>query len=87
MLLEQGEAPFLIMGVPIYLDYYVVHDDDRDRIGFVAQKDSKKKGPFAAGDKPWINLVDAAKREEVENKLSDEEQEIKDLEDKRAKLT
>lgn len=81
MLLQQGEAPFLVMGAPVYLDYYVVHDDEAGKIGFVSQLGSDKKGPFAAGDKPWIKLTDAAKREEILNNLKTEEQkEIEKLE-------
>ena len=73
MILQQGEAPFLVMGTPAYLDYYVVHDDEAGKIGFVAQKGSEKKGPFAAGDKPWINLTDAAKRAEILDTKTEEE--------------
>ena len=68
------------MGVPIYLDYYVVHDDENGKIGFVGQKGSQKKGPYAAGSKPWINLTDASNRAEIEDTRTEEEKQIEALE-------
>ena len=82
MLLQQGEAPFLVMGAPVFYDYYVVHDDEAGKLGFVPQIGSEKKGPFAAGDKPWIKLTDAAKREEILDTKTEEQKEIEKLEKK-----
>ena len=44
--LTVGEQPFLIMGLPIYMDYFTVHDDIGGQIGFVPRKGSAKNGPF-----------------------------------------
>ena len=82
MILQQGEAPFLVMGEPVYLDYYVVHDDEAGKMGFAPQKGSEKKGPYKAGDKPFINLIDAAKRAEILESKTEEEKQIEDMEKK-----
>ena len=78
LLLQQGEAPFLIMGVPIYLDYYAVHDDNQDRIGFTSQNGGNKKGPYAAEGQPWMHLSDASRRGELENVKTAEMIQIED---------
>ena len=74
MTLLQGDEPFLVMGAPVYLDYYVIHDDTAGKIGFVASKGADKKGPYKAGDKPWINLTDAAKRAEILDTKTEEDE-------------
>ena len=70
----------MVMGAPVYYDYYVVHDDEAGKIGFVPNIGSEKKGPYAAGDKPWIKLTDAAKREEILDAKTEEQKEIDKLE-------
>ena len=51
LLLSQGEAPFLIMGLPLYMDYYTVHDDTNNRIGFAPRSGANKEAIFS-GPKP-----------------------------------
>jgi len=39
------DAPFNIMGLPIYLDYYVVHNFETNSMSFSLHSDSKKPAP------------------------------------------
>lgn len=36
LLIAQGESPFLVMGLPLFVGYYTVHDDVNGKIGFAA---------------------------------------------------
>ena len=47
LLFGQGDHPYVVMGLPAYMDYYVVHDDDNSRIGFAPHNYSKKDAPIA----------------------------------------
>ena len=49
LLFGQGDQPFLVMGLPAYMDYYTIHDEANNRIGFAPHKDSKK-APLEEGD-------------------------------------
>ena len=49
LLFGQGEQPFLVMGMPVYMDYYTIHDEANNRLGFVPHKDSSKS-PHEEGD-------------------------------------
>lgn len=51
LLFGQGEQPFLVMGLPAYMDYYTVHDETNKRIGFAPHKDSNKS-PLEKGEQP-----------------------------------
>lgn len=51
LLMSEGEQPFFIMGLPLYMDYYTVHDDDNNRIGF-APKIGSSKTTLVSGTKP-----------------------------------
>jgi len=51
LLLSQGEEPFIVMGLPIYMDYYTVHDELRTTIGFTPNSASSKSA-VASGVKP-----------------------------------
>lgn len=42
LLMSEGDHPFIIMGLPIYMNYYTVHDDDNNRIGFAPHSTSSK---------------------------------------------
>lgn len=42
LLMSEGDRPFIIMGLPIYMNYYTVHDDDNNRIGFAPHSTSSK---------------------------------------------
>jgi len=45
LLFSQGEHAFMVMGVPLYQDYYTIHDEAGNRMGFV---------PHATSDKPGL---------------------------------
>lgn len=49
--MSEGDQPFFIMGLPLYMDYYTVHDDDNNRIGF-APKTGSSKSTLITGTKP-----------------------------------
>ena len=51
LLFGQGDQPFLVMGLPTYMDYYTVHDETNNQIGFVPHKDSTKT-PLEKGEQP-----------------------------------
>ena len=51
LLLTEGEQSFFIMGLPIYMNYYTIHDDSNNRLGFVPHKTSRK-GMLPKGHKP-----------------------------------
>ena len=42
LLLSPSSQPFLVLGMPLYMNYYVVHDDQSNRIGFAPHIDSPK---------------------------------------------
>ena len=42
LLLSESTSPFFIMGLPIYMDYYTVHDDANNRMGFAPRAGSTK---------------------------------------------
>ena len=42
LLLSQGDADFFVMGLPLFMDYYTVHDDTNGQIGFVPHSTSTK---------------------------------------------
>lgn len=41
-----GSQPFLVMGLPLLMDYYTVHNDKIGSIGFVPRAGSAKDGPY-----------------------------------------
>ena len=43
LLLSEGEQSFFIMGLPIYMNYYTIHDEENSRIGFVPNINSNKR--------------------------------------------
>jgi len=45
LLIERAKTPFLVLGLPIYVGYYTVHDDKNSQIGFAPHKDSFKPSP------------------------------------------
>ena len=45
LLITKGELPFLVLGLPIFNGYYMVHDDVNGRLGFAAGIRSSKKDP------------------------------------------
>ena len=51
LLLSQSDAAFFIMGLPVYMDYYTVHNDSDNRIGFVPRAGSNKE-TLQTGGKP-----------------------------------
>ena len=42
LLISQGEQPFFIMGLPIYMNYYTIHDEANNQLGFVPHDKSPK---------------------------------------------
>ena len=42
LLLSPGNHPFIVMGMPVYMNYYAVHEDSYDRIGFAPLVNSPK---------------------------------------------
>ena len=40
------------MGLPVYMDYYTVHDDTNNKIGFVPNNNSSNKGFLKSGTRP-----------------------------------
>ena len=58
LLLSQGEEPFIVMGLPIYMDYYTVHDELRTTIGFTPNSASSKSA-VSRGTKPTRILESA----------------------------
>lgn len=51
LLMSQGEQPFFVMGLPLYMDYYTVHEDENNRIGFTPRVGSSKS-PLIDGRQP-----------------------------------
>ena len=46
LLLKESETrPFLVMGLPLYVDYYSVHDDQGGFMAFASHKRSAKPSP------------------------------------------
>ena len=46
LLLAESETPFLVMGLPLFVNYYTVHEDVSGRIGFAPHSTSTKNGPY-----------------------------------------
>lgn len=42
LLLSRGDAPFIVLGLPLYVGYYTVHDDRAGNLGFAPHKTSSK---------------------------------------------
>lgn len=42
LLLSQGKSDLAVMGLPIFMDYYTVHDEDEGRLGFAPRAGSSK---------------------------------------------
>ena len=40
LLLKAHDAAFIVMGIPLYMDYYTTHDETNNRIGFVPHTSS-----------------------------------------------
>ena len=51
LLFGQGDHPFLVMGLPAYMDYYVIHSERDETIGFAPHNYSKKPAP-EEGEQP-----------------------------------
>ena len=51
LLLSQGDHSFMVMGNPLFQDYYTVHDDEKSRIGFAPTSISEKSA-LEAGSQP-----------------------------------
>ena len=51
LLMTEGDQPFFVFGLPIYMDYYTVHDAENNRIGFVPHSESDK-APLSPGFQP-----------------------------------
>ena len=43
--IKESENPFLVMGLPLYVDYYAVHDDSEGFMAFASHKRSAKTNP------------------------------------------
>ena len=43
LLISPGQEAFLVMGLPLYMNYYTVHEDIHNRIGFAPHASSPKK--------------------------------------------
>ena len=43
--IAQGEQPFAVMGLPLLMNYYTIHDDVKGQIGFVPHSYSTKSAP------------------------------------------
>ena len=54
LLFSESDQPFIVMGLPIYMNYYTVHDDSNNRIGFV---------PHLTSTKPFITLAEDGPKE------------------------
>ena len=51
LLLGEGQQSFFIMGLPLYMNYYTIHDETNSRIGFVPHSTSTK-GALQQGEQP-----------------------------------
>lgn len=49
--MAQGDADLFVMGLPVFMDYYTVHDEDNGRLGFVPHNESEK-GNLERGSQP-----------------------------------
>ena len=68
MLITRGQdLPFLVMGLPLFVGYYTVHDDTKSRLGFVPHLGSAKKGPYFAASNPSVDLRDAVERTDYDD--------------------
>ena len=56
LLLSQSDAAFFVMGLPVYMDYYTVHDDTKGLIGFAPRAGSTKE-KLRSGLRPDRYLV------------------------------
>lgn len=43
--ITKGEQPFAVMGLPLLMNYYTVHDDVKGQIGFAPHTSSTKIEP------------------------------------------
>lgn len=51
LLMSKGSNNLFVFGLPLFMDYYTVHDDDNDRLGFVPH-DTSAKAPLFSGKQP-----------------------------------
>lgn len=51
LLLSESDIAFFIMGLPVYMDYYTVHDDEANKIGFAPRTGSSKE-KLRTGERP-----------------------------------
>lgn len=51
LLMSQGSNDLFIFGLPLFMDYYTVHDDTNGKMGFVPHTTSDK-GPLLEGKQP-----------------------------------
>jgi len=51
LLFTEGDQAFFVMGLPLYMDYYTIHDDKNNRIGFAPHATSDK-APLEKGEQP-----------------------------------
>ena len=51
LLLTEGEQSFFVMGLPLYMNYYTIHDEAKGRIGFAPHTTSTKGAP-QPGEQP-----------------------------------
>jgi len=72
LLIQQSETPFVVMGLPVYVGYYSVHDDKDGTISFAATKRSSKINPSWGtvstrdfGDEEDIAKFEKTKQEEI----------------------
>lgn len=72
LLIQQSETPFVVMGLPVYVGYYSVHDDKDGTISFAATKRSSKTNPSWGtvstrdfGDEEDIANFEKTKQEEI----------------------
>ena len=79
LLLTEGELPFLVMGLPLFVGYYTVHDDKKGRMGFVPHATSSKTGPYWATSLPSADLTKAKERYDYTD-LSNHESQMGDSE-------
>jgi len=55
--IAEGDAPFMVLGTPLYKGYMAIHDDKNGRLGFAPSKASKKTGPYW-GSTPGNDFAD-----------------------------
>ena len=50
LMMTQGTQSFMVMGIPVYSDYYTVHEEENSRIGFAPRVGSKKEALIQGSD-------------------------------------